>query len=193
MKGFLYPKNGFSRRWRRRGRDDPDFIKLGVSKRRSISSKERKRLNELRSETEPGMTKRFEILDHTADIGIIVHGENLKALFENAGEAFFHLITDLRKVRRRTERRINLGGESLDRLMVDWLSELLYLHDVENLLFKGFNVESVGEDGLRAIVKGEPFQEGVHVIKTEVKAVTYHQIEVRQENGRWRAQVIFDL
>jgi SHS2 domain-containing protein len=137
--------------------------------------------------------KRFEILDHTADIGIIVHGENLKALFENAGEAFFHLITDLRKVRRRTERRINLGGESLDRLMVDWLSELLYLHDVENLLFKGFNVESVGEDGLRAIVKGEPFQEGVHVIKTEVKAVTYHQIEVRQENGRWRAQVIFDL
>ncbi len=139
------------------------------------------------------MTKRFEILDHTADIGIIVHGENLKALFENAGEAFFHLITDLRKVRRRTERRINLGGESLDSLMVDWLSELIYLHDVENLLFKGFNVESVGEDGLRAIVKGEPFQEGVHVIKTEVKAVTYHQIEVRQENGRWRAQVIFDL
>lgn len=139
------------------------------------------------------MTKRFEILDHTADIGIIVHGENLKALFENAGEAFFHLITDLRKVRRRTEKRINLGGESLDRLMVDWLSELLYLHDVENLLFKGFKVESVGEDGLRAIVKGEPFQEGVHVIKTEVKAVTYHQIEVRQDNGRWRAQVIFDL
>jgi SHS2 domain-containing protein len=137
--------------------------------------------------------KHFEILDHTADIGIIVHGENLKALFENAGEAFFHLITDLRKVRRRTERRIDIGGESLDRLMVDWLSELLYLHDVENLLFKGFKVESVGEDGLRAVVKGEPFQEGVHVIKTGVKAVTYHQIEVRQENGRWRAQVIFDL
>jgi protein archease len=137
--------------------------------------------------------KRFEILDHTADIGIIVHGENLKALFENAGEAFFHLITDLRKVKRRIERRVSIGGESLDRLMVDWLTELLYLHDVENLLFKGFNVDSVGEDGLKATVKGEPFQEGVHVIKTEVKAVTYHQIEVRHENERWRAQVILDL
>ena len=139
------------------------------------------------------MMKRFEILDHTADIGIIVHGENLKALFENAGEAFFHLITDLRKVKRRIERRVSIGGESLDRLMVDWLTELLYLHDVENLLFKGFNVDSVGEDGLKATVKGEPFQEGVHVIKTEVKAVTYHQIEVRHENERWRAQVILDL
>jgi len=142
---------------------------------------------------EPGMKKRFEILDHTADIGVIVYGEDLRTLFENAGEAFFHLITDLKKVKRRIEKRIDIGGESLDRLMVDWLSELLYLHDVESLLFKGFEVESVGEDGLRAIVKGEPFQEGVHVIKTEVKAVTYHQIEVRQENGRWRAQVIFDL
>ena len=137
--------------------------------------------------------KRFEVLDHTADIGLIVFGENLNALFENAGEAFFHLITDLRKVRRRIEKRINIGGESLERLMVDWLSELLYLHDVENLLFKGFEVESVGEDGLKAVAKGEPFQEGVHVIKTEVKAVTYHQIEVQKEKGRWRAQIILDL
>jgi SHS2 domain-containing protein len=137
--------------------------------------------------------KRFEVLDHTADIGLAIYGENLKALFENAGEAFFHLITDLKKVRRRVERRIEIGGESLDRLLVDWLSELLYLHDVENLLFKGFKVESVGDDGLRAIVKGEPFQEGVHVIKTEVKAVTYHQLEVRQERKGWRARVILDL
>lgn len=139
------------------------------------------------------MVKPFEILDHTADIGIIVHGENLKTLFENAGKAFFHLITDLRKVKRRVERRVHIEGESLDRLMVDWLSELLYHHDVENLLFKEFKVESVGEDGLKATVKGEPFQEGVHVIKTEVKAVTYHQIEIRQETGGWRAQVILDL
>jgi SHS2 domain-containing protein len=137
--------------------------------------------------------KRFEVLDHTADIGLIVYGEDLKTLFENAGEAFFHLITDLKKVRRRVEKRIEVKGEDLERLMVDWLSELLYLHDVENLLFKGFKVESVGEGGLKARVKGEPFQEGVHVIKTGVKAVTYHQIEVRKENGRWKAQIIFDL
>lgn len=137
--------------------------------------------------------RRFEVLDHTADIGLIVYGENLKALFENAGEAFFHLITDLRKVRRRTERRIEIGRESLERLMVDWLAELLYLHEVENLLFKGFKVESIGEEGLKAVAKGEPFQEGVHVIKTQVKAVTYHQIAVREENRGWRAQIIFDL
>jgi len=137
--------------------------------------------------------KRFEILDHTADIGLIVYGENLKTLFENAGEAFFHLITDLKKVRRRIEKRVEIEKEDLDRLMVDWLSELLYFHDVESLLFKGFKVESVGENGLKAVVKGEPFQDGVHVIKTEIKAVTYHQIEVLKKKGSWRAQIIFDL
>jgi len=137
--------------------------------------------------------KRFEVLDHTADIGLIVHGKDLKTLFENAGEAFFHIITDLRKVKPRIERRINIGEESLQRLMVDWLNELLYLHDVESLLFKEFEVESVGENGLKAVAKGEPFQEEAHVIKTEVKAATYHRIEVRKERGRWRAQIILDL
>jgi SHS2 domain-containing protein len=137
--------------------------------------------------------KRFEVLDHTADIGLIVYGEDLKSLFENAGKAFFHLITDLKKVRLRTEKRIEIRKESLERLMVDWLTELLYLHEVENLLFKEFKVESVGEEGLRARVKGEAFQEGVHMIKTGVKAVTYHQIEVRKRKEGWRAQIIFDL
>lgn len=137
--------------------------------------------------------KRFELLDHTADIGIIVYGEDLKSLFQNAAEAFFHLITDLKKVKLRTERKIEIGEESLERLMVDWLSELLYLYDVENLLFKRFNVESVGKEGLKAKVKGEFFQEGVHMIKTGVKAVTYHQIEVRQEREGWRARIIVDL
>jgi len=137
--------------------------------------------------------KHFEILDHTADIGILVYGKDLKSLFENAGEAFFHLITDLKRVRLKTQREIEIKGESLDRLMVDWLSGLLYLHEVENLLFKKFRVVSVGDKGLKANVKGEFFREGMHVIKTGVKAVTYHQLEVRQDKDGWRARIIFDL
>jgi SHS2 domain-containing protein len=137
--------------------------------------------------------KRFEILDHTADIGLAIYGEDLKSLFEHAGEGFFHIITDLKKVRPRIEKKVELAGEGLDRLMVDWLGELLYLHDVDHFLFKEFVVEAVGEDGLKAAAKGEPYQEGRHVIKTEVKAVTYHQIRVEKRNRGWRAQVIFDL
>ena len=137
--------------------------------------------------------RRFKVLDHTADIGVVVYGEDLKALFENAGQAFFHLITDLRKVRPGVEKGIEIGAESLERLMVDWLSELLYLHDVENLLFKTFQVESIGRGGLKARAAGERFREGTHVIKTEIKAVTYHQIRVVKGDRGWEARIIFDL
>jgi len=137
--------------------------------------------------------KHFEILDHTADVGLIFYGDDLKSLFEHAGEGFFHLITDLKKVRPRMERRIELDGECLERLLVDWLDELLYLHEVDHLLFNKFSIETVGEQGLKAIVKGEPFEEGVHQIKAEIKAVTYHQIQVKERGGNWKAQVIFDL
>ena len=140
-----------------------------------------------------GRVKPYEILDHTADIGLIVYGRDLGSLFENAGQGFFDLITDLSTVRARIERRIKLGGEAIERLMVDWLTELLYLHEVENLLFRKFDIESVGENGLGAVVTGEPFQEGFHEIKREVKAVTYHQIQVEKANSGWRAQVIFDI
>ncbi len=137
--------------------------------------------------------KPYKILNHTADIGVVVYGKDLKALFENAGHAFFHLLTDLRKVKPRVEKRIEVGAESLERMMVDWLSELLYLHDVEHLLFRTFKVESVGKGGLKARVVGEPFREEDHVIKTEIKAVTYHQIRVGKEDGGWKARIIFDL
>ncbi|MBP1708957.1 MAG: hypothetical protein H6Q40_746 [Deltaproteobacteria bacterium] len=148
---------------------------------------------ELRRRTWFKEMRSFRVLDHTADIGIAVNGRDLKTLFENAGHAFFHLLTDLRKVRPRVEKKVEVGAESLERMMVDWLSELLYLHDVEQLLFKTFKVESIGKDGLRARVAGEPFQKETHVIKTEIKAVTYHQIRVAREKGGWTARIIFDL
>jgi SHS2 domain-containing protein len=137
--------------------------------------------------------KRFSVLDHTADIGLRIYGDTLESLFEHAGEGFFHLITDTAKVEPRVERRIELAGESLDRLLVDWLGELLYLFEVDHLLFREFRVESVGIQGLKAVAKGEPFREGVHVIKTVVKAVTYHQIQIKETRRGWKAQIIFDL
>jgi SHS2 domain-containing protein len=137
--------------------------------------------------------KRYTILDHTADIGLTIYGGDLKSLFEHAGEGFFHLITDLKKVKPRIERRVELSGEILERLLVDWLGELLYLFEVDRLLFREFRVESVGARGLKAVVKGEPFQEGVHIVKSVVKAVTYHQIQVQKRAGGWKARVIFDL
>jgi SHS2 domain-containing protein len=77
--------------------------------------------------------------------------------------------------------------------MVQWLAELLYMHDVDGLLFKKFFIEELNSGLLKARVRGEPFDERRHVIRTQIKAVTYHQIQVSKEKGTWKARVIFDL
>jgi SHS2 domain-containing protein len=140
-----------------------------------------------------GRGKKFRFLDHTADLGILVFGGDLEELFTNAGEAFFTIITDLRRVRESTERIIRVESTNLEDLMVNWLGELLYLHDVDGLLFKSFSIDELRDGTMKARARGEAFHEGRHVIKTEIKAVTYHQIEVKEEKGRWRARIIFDL
>ena len=140
-----------------------------------------------------GRGKKFRFLDHTADLGILVFGGDLEELFTNAGEAFFTIITDLRRVRESTERIIRVESTNLEDLMVNWLGELLYLHDVDGLLFRSFSIDELRDGTMKARARGEAFNEGRHVIKTEIKAVTYHQIEVKEEKGRWRARIIFDL
>lgn len=140
-----------------------------------------------------GRGKKFRFLNHTADLGILVYGRDLEELFSNAGEVFFNIITDLQRVRESTERIIRVESPNLEDLMVHWLGELLYMHDVDGLLFKSFSIDELRDGSLKARARGEAFDEGRHVIKTEIKAVTYHQIQVKKEKERWRARIIFDL
>jgi len=137
--------------------------------------------------------KKYRLIDHTADLGIEVYGKDLKDLFHNAGEALFEILCDLSEVAESVEKAVNLDCEDLEQLMVEWLGELLYLHDTERLLFKRFEIEEIENKKIKAIVYGEEFKEGRHSVNTEIKAVTYHQIQVRQEEGRWLSRVIFDL
>jgi SHS2 domain-containing protein len=137
--------------------------------------------------------KKFRLLDHTADLGILVYGRDLEELFTNAGEAFFDIITDLRRVRERTERTIRVESSNLEDLMVNWLGELLYLFDVDGLLFRSFSIDELRDGTMRARARGEAFHEERHVIKTGIKAVTYHQLQVKEEKGRWMARIIFDV
>jgi SHS2 domain-containing protein len=139
------------------------------------------------------MAKEYEIIDHTADLGIRVFGNNLQELFESAGEAFFDLVTDAQGIQAKEERVIEVEGNGLAELMNQWLNELLFLLDTQGLLFREFDTEVVNSHHLRVKAKGEVFREEVHERRTEIKGVTYHQLDVRKQNNKWMAQVIFDI
>lgn len=135
----------------------------------------------------------FEVLEHTADVGIVAHGASLPELFANAAAGMFALMADLRDVRPREERHIEVEARDSEGLLVRWLTELLYYLDAEEMLFSRFEVEEASETRLRARALGERIDPGRHRLHFGVKAVTRHMLEVAAEDGGYRAQVLFDI
>ena len=135
----------------------------------------------------------YEFLDHTGDLGIRVWAANVEEIFQEAARALFDIITDLDKVEVRISREVTVQGLGREELLVAWLSELLYLHEVEGLLFCDFALIEIDERNVKGVAKGEKYHEGRHAIKTSIKAVTYHQLEIKEKDGLWQAQVIFDI
>ena len=139
------------------------------------------------------MTNRFELVDHTGDLGVRVFGESLPRLFEQAAAALTFILTDPETIRINKTRNLLLEAKSDEELLITWLNELVYLFDIEGLLFKAYDVLSVHDHNLEALARGEVYVEGRHPIKTTVKAATYHQLKIGKHQGVWSAQVIFDL
>jgi len=135
----------------------------------------------------------YEFLDHTGDIGIRVWADDVKGLFEEAARALFDIITDRRKVVARLRREVAVQGSGREELMVAWLTELLYLHEVEDLLFCDFALAEIEQGSAKGVARGERRQEDRHLINTAIKAVTYHLLEVKEQDGRWQARIIFDI
>jgi SHS2 domain-containing protein len=135
----------------------------------------------------------YELIEHTADIGIRVWANDIKGLFEEAARGLFDIITDIKTVTARIERSVTVRGSGWEEVMVAWLTELLYLHEVKDLLFCDFSVAEVDRVIIRGVARGEHFNEKRHTIKTVVKAVTYHQLQIREQDGHLHAQIIFDI
>lgn len=135
----------------------------------------------------------YEIFAHTADVGLRVKAPNLNTLFADAGQALFSVIVaNLNDVRRQTQVEINLAGQELDYLLLDWLSELLFTFETRRLLLSDFDL-SIDAGGLKATAFGETVDPQRHEMAHEVKAVTYHGLKVEQSDNGWTAEVILDI
>jgi SHS2 domain-containing protein len=140
-----------------------------------------------------GMKKTFEIIDHTADVGIIAYGEDMEDLFSNAALALFSLITDLESIDEKLHFDLEVNSEDRDSLLVEWLNELIYLFDIKHFLCNRFEIESLAHNQLRATCYGEGFDPMKHKIKTGVKAATYHMLKLGKSADGFRAQIILDI
>jgi SHS2 domain-containing protein len=140
------------------------------------------------SEMEP-----YRILEHTADVGFEAFGSTREEVFANAARALVSLIVDLDTIEPRGEVPVQVRGTDPESVLVNWLSELLFLHDAEGWLFKDFEIRKLQDDSLSALARGEKFQRSRHQAKLLVKAITYHQLLLKKIPEGWRAQVYVDI
>jgi SHS2 domain-containing protein len=135
--------------------------------------------------------KRFEFIEHTADMGLKAYGKSLEEAFANAAYGMFSIIAELDDVREVESRRVEINERDMDGLLFEWLNSLLYYFDVEGLIFKRFDILEFGEEHLGADCFGEKYDPSRHHLKLGVKSATYHQLEV--DRAKKRVQVIFDV
>ncbi|HVQ00565.1 MAG TPA: archease [Candidatus Thermoplasmatota archaeon] len=135
--------------------------------------------------------KPYELIEHTADVGVKAYGRTLAEAFEHAAKAMFDIITDSSAISPLGQYDIDLEAPDLEQLLVDWLSKLLFLNGAENLVFGKFDVTLQGAT-LHAHVYGEQYDTKKHKMGEEIKAVTYHMLEVHQTKPIY-VQVLFDI
>lgn len=139
------------------------------------------------------MRQTFEILEHTADIGVRAYGSTLAEAFEQAARGMLSIMVEPATVRAVEEERIEVTGADAVDLLVTWLMEILYRFDARRRVFADVHVDETGEWRLAGRLAGEPLDRQRHELRTEVKAVTYHHAQVEKTDGGWVVQVIFDI
>ncbi len=140
--------------------------------------------------------KRFETLDIIpGEAAFRAYGLTLSDLFANAALALFSVMVDLSTVEPREERIINLADQNIERLLIDFLSELVYLKDADSMLFTEFEVDVRKKDRyhLRARLRGDRINPAKHKLGADVKGVTIHMYKFEQLSDRYQAQVVLDV
>jgi SHS2 domain-containing protein len=132
---------------------------------------------------------RFKEIEHTADIAIQVWGSDLPELFVNAAYGMACQLTDAQDVDVAVERRIDVEGEDLEIVMVEWLGELLYLGERDGVVFTEFDILAVTSRGLRAVARGG----AVETYHGHIKAVTFSELEITRTDSGYETTIVFDV
>jgi SHS2 domain-containing protein len=135
----------------------------------------------------------FEILEHTADIGLRAWGATLQEAFENAATALSAIVVELDDIEPRIAYPIAASGDDDQSLLVNWLNEALYYLDARRIVLRRFRIEHFGDGRVAGQAWGEPRDPVKHRPKVIVKGVTYHQLKIEQRAEGWTVEVFLDI
>lgn len=136
---------------------------------------------------------KYKVVNHTADIAIIVYGEQLSDIYLNSAFALFDLITELDKVDAQERKSFYIEGLDNEDLLIRWLNELIYCFSTDGWLAKEVKLIKLATQDLEAETRGENFNPLKHTLKNEIKAATYHDIKIEKHGSFYQVQIVFDV
>jgi len=131
----------------------------------------------------------YEQIEHTADLALRIYGRDLHELLANAAYAMFSQLADLQRIALSVRREVEVEGTDYESLLVNWLNELLYLHETRGEVYSTFDIHALSPQHLQATVRGEHSQE----IYTIIKGATYHDLAINKTTEGYTATVVFDV
>ncbi len=137
--------------------------------------------------------KNYELIEHTADIGIRVSGKTKEDIFASAACAMFDIMGVSGAIDSKVQHSLTIEGASTEELLVCFLNELIYLFMSKKFLPAKFRIVKMNNRSLVVLISGEKFNSKRHRLKTEIKAATYHNLKVKKTTTGYQAEVIFDL
>jgi protein archease len=136
---------------------------------------------------------KYRLFGTTADVGVVSYGRDLVEAFENQAKGMFSIMADLRGVRKSSSFDVIAKARDVEGLLTAWLEELLFISDTKGVLLRRFDITVLKGQRLSARVYGEAVDPARHVIKTPVKAVTYHKLRVAIRPGSVTTRVVYDI
>jgi len=136
---------------------------------------------------------KFEMLEHTADVGVIGRGPTMADAFESVAYGMFSIMADLQRYQPTALRQVSAAGSDEVELLQSFLSQLIILFDAEGVLPLEFEITQISLGRLTCRVRVRTMGPDIEWLGPSIKAVTYHQMVVESKDSEWRAQAIFDV
>ena len=139
------------------------------------------------------MPRSFELLEHPSDIGILARGASREEALIALSHGLTSIMVDPAVFKPLAEREFHVGGPDAEAQIINWLNEMLFFFDTEDLVFVEFTIDSWTADKLTGRARGETFDLSRHELRTSVKAATYHQFNLTKTGTGWELRVFMDL
>ena len=139
------------------------------------------------------MNKNYRVVDHTADLSVLVRGSGLDGLFTEAARAMIDLICSIESVKPEKKFNIKVTGSSGEQLLVNVLQEILYFHEVRNFVFCEFTIIRLTGSEVTGIARGEKYDTSRHELLNHIKAVTYNNMRIIKRGRNYETFITFDI